>query len=72
MKDLQGNGALAVGVVVYGNRHYEHALEELADFLEKICADHPGTTFTAEPRNRATQLYADMMNIKQRPKKPTR
>ena len=33
MKDLQGNGALAVAVVVYGNRHYEHALEELADFL---------------------------------------
>ena len=24
--------------------------EELADFLEKICADHPGTTFTVEPK----------------------
>ena len=33
MEGLQGNGALAVAVVVYGNRHYEHALEELADFL---------------------------------------
>ena len=33
MNDIQGNGALAVAVVVYGNRHYEHALGELADFL---------------------------------------
>ena len=33
MEGLQGNGSLAVAVVVYGNRHYEHALEELADFL---------------------------------------
>jgi ferredoxin len=33
MEGLRGNGALAVAVVVYGNRHYEHALEELADFL---------------------------------------
>ena len=31
---LRGNGALAVAVVVYGNRDYDDALLELADLLE--------------------------------------
>jgi NAD-dependent dihydropyrimidine dehydrogenase PreA subunit/protein involved in ribonucleotide reduction len=35
MNALQGNGALAVAVVVYGNRNYDDALIELTDILEK-------------------------------------
>jgi NAD-dependent dihydropyrimidine dehydrogenase PreA subunit len=31
---VRGDGALAVAVVVYGNRHYDDALIELADLLE--------------------------------------
>jgi NAD-dependent dihydropyrimidine dehydrogenase PreA subunit/flavodoxin len=31
---LQGNGALAVAIVVYGNRNYDDALIELKDILE--------------------------------------
>ena len=31
---ISGNGALAVAVVVYGNRHYDDALIELRDILE--------------------------------------
>ncbi|SMC88909.1 EFR1 family ferrodoxin [Papillibacter cinnamivorans] len=34
LETLEGNGALAVAVVVYGNRAYEDALLELADILE--------------------------------------
>lgn len=33
MRDLRADGAPAVAVVVYGNRAYEHALEELAELL---------------------------------------
>lgn len=33
LKSIQGNNTPTVAVVVYGNRHYEHALEELASFL---------------------------------------
>lgn len=35
MNDIRGNGTMAVAVVVYGNRHYEQALEELATFLDE-------------------------------------
>jgi len=31
---IRGNGALAIAVVVYGNRHYDDALIELRDILE--------------------------------------
>ena len=31
--EIQGNGALAIAVVVYGNRHYDDALIELRDIL---------------------------------------
>jgi ferredoxin len=34
IKTVQGNGALAVAVVVYGNRDYDDALVELSDLLE--------------------------------------
>ena len=33
MEGIRGNGAMAVPVVVYGNRHYEKALKELDSFL---------------------------------------
>lgn len=33
LKRCQGNGALAVALVTYGNRHYEDALLELCDVL---------------------------------------
>jgi NAD-dependent dihydropyrimidine dehydrogenase PreA subunit/protein involved in ribonucleotide reduction len=33
LNTLEGNGALAVAVVVYGNRHYDDALLELRDIL---------------------------------------
>lgn len=32
---MEGNGALAVPIVVYGNRHYDDALIEARDLLEK-------------------------------------
>lgn len=35
LKTMEGNGALAVAVVVYGNRDYEDALVELQDILEE-------------------------------------
>lgn len=35
MKDIRGNSTMAIAVVVYGNRHYEQALEELATFLSE-------------------------------------
>jgi NAD-dependent dihydropyrimidine dehydrogenase PreA subunit/flavodoxin len=34
LNSIQGNGALAVPVVLYGNRHYDDALIELKDILE--------------------------------------
>lgn len=34
LNSIQGNGALAVAVVVYGNRNYDDALIELRDILE--------------------------------------
>ena len=34
LKTVRGNGALAVAVVVYGNRDYDDALLELADLLD--------------------------------------
>jgi NAD-dependent dihydropyrimidine dehydrogenase PreA subunit/flavodoxin len=34
LSEIHGNGALAVAVVVYGNRHYDDALIELRDILE--------------------------------------
>lgn len=34
LNSMRGNGALAVAVVVYGNRHYDDALIELKDILE--------------------------------------
>lgn len=34
MNGVSGNGAAAVAVVVYGNRHYDDALVELQDILE--------------------------------------
>jgi len=34
LKGIRGNGALAIAVVVYGNRHYDDALIELRDVLE--------------------------------------
>ncbi|MFA9422660.1 MAG: EFR1 family ferrodoxin [Sedimentibacter sp.] len=34
LKTIKGNGALAVAVVVYGNRNYDDALIELKDILE--------------------------------------
>lgn len=33
IKNISGEGAMAVATVVYGNRHYENALEELGDML---------------------------------------
>ncbi len=35
LNTVQGNGALAVAVTVYGNRNYDDALIELTDILEK-------------------------------------
>ena len=35
LKSINGNGALAVAVVVYGNRNYDDALVELQDILEE-------------------------------------
>ncbi len=35
VKTVQGNGALAIAVVVYGNRDYDDALIELSDLLEE-------------------------------------
>ena len=35
LKTIAGNGASAVGVVVYGNRNYDDALIELQDILEE-------------------------------------
>lgn len=35
LNSIVGNGALAVAVVVYGNRHYDDALIELRDILEQ-------------------------------------
>lgn len=34
LNTIRGNGAMAVAVVVYGNRHYDDALIELKDILE--------------------------------------
>lgn len=34
LNTIAGNGALAIAVVVYGNRHYDDALIELKDILE--------------------------------------
>jgi NAD-dependent dihydropyrimidine dehydrogenase PreA subunit/flavodoxin len=34
LSSIQGNGALAIAVVVYGNRHYDDALRELKDIME--------------------------------------
>lgn len=34
LRTIRGDGAVAVAVVVYGNRHYDDALIELADALE--------------------------------------
>jgi NAD-dependent dihydropyrimidine dehydrogenase PreA subunit/flavodoxin len=34
LNSIRGNGALAIAVVVYGNRHYDDALIELRDILE--------------------------------------
>lgn len=34
LKSISGNGALAISVVVYGNRNYDDALIELKDILE--------------------------------------
>jgi NAD-dependent dihydropyrimidine dehydrogenase PreA subunit len=34
LNEIRGNGALAVAVVVYGNRHYDDALIEWRDILE--------------------------------------
>ena len=34
MRAIRGNGAIAIAVVVYGNRDYEDALLELSDLLE--------------------------------------
>lgn len=34
LKTIQGNGALTIAVVVYGNRNYDDALIELKDILE--------------------------------------
>ena len=34
LSDIRGNGASAIAVVVYGNRHYDDALIELKDILE--------------------------------------
>jgi hypothetical protein len=34
LNTIEGNGALAVAVVVYGNRHYDDALIEWRDILE--------------------------------------
>jgi len=34
LNGIKGNGALAIAVVVYGNRHYDDALIELRDILE--------------------------------------
>jgi len=34
LNTISGNGALAIAVVVYGNRHYDDALIELKDILE--------------------------------------
>ncbi|AHF06497.1 EFR1 family ferrodoxin [Desulfitobacterium metallireducens] len=34
LNSIQGNGALAVAIVVYGNRNYDDALIELKDILE--------------------------------------
>ncbi len=35
LRQLNGNGASAVGIVVYGNRDYDDALLELTDLLKK-------------------------------------
>lgn len=49
MKDIKSSGALAVPVVVYGNRAYEKALEELSDILkEKGFRIAGGATFIGE------------------------
>ena len=34
LNNITGNGALAIAIVVYGNRHYDDALLELRDILE--------------------------------------
>jgi NAD-dependent dihydropyrimidine dehydrogenase PreA subunit/flavodoxin len=34
LNTIQGNGALAIAVVVYGNRNYDDALRELKDIIE--------------------------------------
>lgn len=34
LNSIQGNGAMAVAIVVYGNRNYDDALIELSDILE--------------------------------------
>lgn len=45
IQNVKGCGALAVAVVVYGNRHYENALNELAAFLDdrNFCVIAAGT-----------------------------
>lgn len=35
MKEVYGNGTMAIAVAVYGNRHYEHALKEISDLLSE-------------------------------------
>mgnify|MGYP006355178991 FL=1 len=35
MEGIRGSNTPAIAVVVYGNRHYEQALEELAAFLSE-------------------------------------
>ena len=46
---IQGNGALAVPVVSYGNRNYDDALIELRDILEKAgCHTIAGAAFVGE------------------------
>lgn len=49
LRSLQGHGAIAVAVVVYGNRHYDDALVELVDLLNGACFNVvAGATFIGE------------------------
>lgn len=36
LRSLRGSGALAIAIVVYGNRHYDDALLELVDILNQV------------------------------------
>ena len=60
LNTIKGNGALAVAVVVYGNRHYDDALIEWRDILESRAS-------TSSPRARLSENTSSRILGQNRP-----